>query len=1419
MLSDLFTPIVWQWFEQRYSSASPVQQQAWPTIHASQSALIAAPTGSGKTLAAFLAVIDKLVKQGMTTGLPDATLVVYVSPLKALSNDIHKNLQEPLEGISRALLEQVEYGAQDFTIRAQTRTGDTSQAERTAMKRNPPHILVTTPESLYLLLTSVSGRKMLQTTHTVIVDEIHALAGNKRGAHLMLSLARLEHLSSQSEPLTRIGLSATQKPIETMAHYLMGHQKLSCEIIDIGHVRQRDLQVEVTSSPLEAIMANEVWTELYDRLEQLILNHRTTLIFVNTRRLAERASAALADRLGEQAVTAHHGSLAKEHRLDAEQRLKQGSLKALVATASLELGIDIGDVDLVCQMGSPRGISILLQRVGRSGHQLNAIPKGRLFPLSRDDLLECCAMLSAIKQNQLDQISIPDQPLDVLAQQIVAELACQEWDEQALYKIFKTAWPYRDLSQEKFTDTVKMLADGFHTQRGRRSAYLHRDAVHGKLRPRKSARLTALLNGGAIPDQFDYDVVMQPEGLFVGTLNEDFAFESLPGDIFQLGNSSYRMLKIEQGRVYVEDAHSQPPNIPFWFGEAPGRSDELSQAVSALSIQLDKLLEQDEKTALDYLQKELDINSSAAEQLIQYLAQGKAALTVIPSMQKIVFERFFDETGDMHLVIHSPYGSRLNRAWGLALRKRFCRHFNFELQAAAGENNIVLSLGPTHSFPLLEPVDYLKAASVKDVLIQALLDAPMFPTRWRWVCNTALAVPRNRSGKKVPAIFQRNNAEDLAAVIFPDQLACLENITAEREVPDHPLVEQTMKDCLHELMDINGLQILLTNIESGTVEIIARDLTSPSPFAQEILNARPYAFLDDAPAEERRTLAIQQRRFANPEEAGEISKLNPEAILKVTQEAWPIARNEDELHDALLVLGFISEQEAAKGWQQYFSGLQKQQRATLVTSAQSQKLWVAAERLEEIGIIFSDFDMEPAIQAVASNIENEQTALNNIIQSRMEGLGPITANNVALPLGLSESSIETTLMHLQQQGSIVQGHFSPDQQDMEWCERGLLARIHRYTLKQLRSEIEPVSPADFMRFLFHWQGLDVPREGEAALKNVIQQLEGFNLPAVAWEQAILPRRLKPYFTSELDQLCSTGEIIWLRLNNSTKNQEKTRNPVGKSTNISLLPRAHLPYWRNFSPPPIQNELTLTSSAQKVIETLKTWGASFFQELLTETGLLKSQLQTALGELIAHGLITADSFQGLRHIILPQVVQQRRRKRSRTQDPLASAGRWSLLRPAPKADENHQAAIEHIAHILLKRYGVVFRAVLFREENIPSWRELLYVYRRMEARGELRGGRFIQGFAGEHYALPEAVSTLRKIRKQPAQGELLNISAADPLNLCGIISPGEKVSALAKNRILFRDGIPLAINEHNKVTFLQSIEPDQEWQFKNNLLKV
>lgn len=1419
-----FHPIVAEWFTGRFKQPSDVQIQAWPAIQAGRSTLIAAPTGSGKTLAAFLAVIDQLVKQGLDSPLADETYVLYVSPLKALSNDIRKNLEQPLTGIDTALLEACLPGV---VIRAQTRTGDTTQAERTAMKKFPPHILVTTPESLYILLTAESGREMLKTVRNVIVDEIHALAGNKRGAHLMLSLERLNAITGR-EPV-RIGLSATQKPLDEIACYLNGDRPVPCTIIDTGHVRRRDLQIEVPRSPLEAVMANEVWNEIHDRLEQLIVDHKTTLIFVNTRRQAERIAAALAERLGEAAVTSHHGSLAKEHRLDAEQRLKQGELQALVATASLELGIDIGDIDLVCQLGSPHGIAAFLQRVGRSGHRLGALPKGRLFPLSRDDLLECTAMLAAISQDQLDRIEIPHHPLDVLAQQIVAEVSCREWSERELYQTFILAWPYRQLSEGQFQAVVKMLADGYHTRRGRRGAYLHRDLVHGMLRPRKGARLTALLNGGAIPDQFDYDVVLQPEGLFVGTLNEDFAFESLPGDIFQLGNNSYRMLKIERGKVHVEDAHGQPPNIPFWFGEAPGRSNELSQAVSDLSEKMDRLLDRGGDDALAYLRNDLDLPEAAARQLRDYLAMAKAALTELPSFRTIVFERFFDETGDMHFVIHSPYGSRINRAWGLALRKRFCRRFNFELQAAAGEDDIVLSLGPTHSFPLEEPAGYLKAASVEDVLKQALLAAPMFPTRWRWVANIALAVPRNRAGKKVPAPFQRNDAEDLVSVIFPDQLACFENIAGEREIPDHPLVEQTLWDCLHELMDIDGLKRLLAGIEHGEIRIVARDLTSPSPLAQEIINARPYAFLDDAPAEERRTLAIQQRRFATPQEAGDIGRLNPEAIERVRREAWPEASTEDELHDALVVLGFVTEAEGERGplpsptertahdWPALMKNLQKNGRAT-VLSAAGLRLWVAAERLQELRVLFPEASVTPVLAPLADTAGlTRESATEELIRSRLEGLGPVTVAELAAPLQLPAALVERALLALQQKGVVIQGTFSPNPAALEWCERGLLARIHRYTLKQLRSEIEPVSPSDFVRFLFRWQHLDEPGQGEETLAGILLQLEGLGLPAAGWEQDILPKRVRPYFASDLDNLCNSGRFLWLRLRPGIG---KSPRAAGKTTAIALLAREHLCHWRTFTSLPDKPSLELSSQAEKVYAALKEWGASFFQELLAETGLLKSQLEEALAQLVAAGLITSDSFQGLRTLILPQKTLQRRNKRYRLQDPLAAAGRWSLLRPSrDSGNDGVQEAVEHIARVLLRRYGVMFRKLLDNEEGLPSWRELLYVYRRLEARGEIRGGRFVQGFSGEQFALPEALAALREVRKQPKTGRLLSLSTADPLNLTGIIIQGDRIATQSGHRILFEDGIPVAWGSAKNVHFARTLDEQTQWRYGQALIKT
>ena len=1412
-----FHPAVMAWFNSHFGAPSAIQAQAWPAIQAGQNTLISAPTGSGKTLAGFLAAIDQLVHEGLQVPLTNETVVLYVSPLKALSNDIHKNLALPLNGIRDTLLEN---GYPDVPVRAMVRTGDTTQSERALMKRAPPHILVTTPESLYILLTSDSGRVMLKTVRSVIVDEIHALAGNKRGAHLTLSLERLDQLCAK--PPVRIGISATQKPIEDMALYLTGQHddpvQRACTIVDTGHVRRRDLAIEMTGSPLEAVMANEAWDEIYRRLEQLIEQHRTTLIFVNTRRRAERVAAALAEKLGDEGVTSHHGSLAKEHRLDAEQRLKSGSLRALVATASLELGIDIGDVDLVCQMGSPRSIATFLQRAGRSGHHLSGTPKARLFPLSRDDLVESVAMLDAIRRDELDRIPVPEHPLDVLAQQIVAEVSAREWDEKALYRVVKCARPYNNLEEKDFLDVVRMLADGFHTRRGRRGAYLHRDAVNGVLRPRRNARLTAITNGGAIPDQFDYDVILQPEGLFIGRLNEDFAFESMPGDIFQLGNLSYRMLKIEQGRVFVEYARGQSPTIPFWFGEAPGRTDELSFAVSRLRETIDELLDGGQPTALDYLEGELRLDKFASSQLVEYLAATKAVFGLIPSQKNIVLERFFDETGDLHLVIHAPFGSRVNKAWGLALRKRFCRRFNFELQAAANEDNLILSLGSTHSFPLEEPAGYLKPDTVEGVLIQALLDAPMFPTRWRWVSNISLAVPRTRGGRKVPAPFQRNDAEDLVAQVFPDQLACLENIQGEREVPDHPLVNQVLWDCQHELMDINGLKKVLEDIVEKRVGVIAKDLPGPSPMAYEILNARPYAFLDDTPAEERRTLAVQQRRGMDRRSAADMGSLNPDAIQQVILEAWPQPRSPDELHDALLIAGFITEGEIASPdlgrWRKYLAELQRQQRATRLLSS-NEVLWVTAERLQAMQLICPDTEMSPVIDPLsAEEAGSFEQAVTEIMRSRLESLGPVTVDQLAKPLGLPASEVQRALNLLEQEGFVIQGHFDPCRPEVQWCERGLLARIHRYTLRQLRSEIEPVSPADFMRFLFDWQGLDEPSEGIAALERVLLQLEGVSLPAGSWEKDILPVRLQPYYSTGLDELCSSGKLTWLRLHPPGGKDKKRKNPAITSTPLAFIFRTHLSVWYRAETTMPEG---LSSAAVEVLDILKQWGASFFGDLQQQTGLLKTQLENALGELVAWGLVNSDQYQGLRAMISPQKSRQRRRRSPALQAPLAAGGRWSVIR-TPVQQEDEQQRVEYVARTLLTRYGVVFRKLLDRENGLPTWRDLLYVFRRLEARGEIRGGRFVLGFAGEHFALPEAVNLMREVRRKRDVEQLITISSADPLNLTGIITPGKRITAQPGHRILYRDGKPIATNQGGEITIDDAIPGSEHWQIRKLLTR-
>ena len=1420
-----FHPAVSGWFCARFGQPIDVQSRAWAVTSQRRHALIAAPTGSGKTLAAFLSAIDELVVEGLARGLADEVHVLYVSPLKALSNDIRRNLQEPLAGIRAGL---VAMGLPDVAIRDAVRTGDTPAAERERMRRLPPHILVTTPESLYILLTSASGRAMLKSVRTVIVDELHAVAGVKRGAHLALTLERLEALCER--PPVRIGLSATVKPLHEMACFLVGERSASpgdfkdgtahdVAIVDAGHVRERDLAIEVPRSPLTAVMADEVWGELYDRLAELIRQHRTTLIFVNQRRVAERAARHLAERLGEAHVTAHHGSLAREHRLDAEQRLKSGMLKALVATSSLELGIDIGDIDLVCQLGSPRSVNAFLQRVGRAGHAIGAIPKGRLFPLALDDLMECTALLDAVRRGELDCIRVPHQPLDVLAQQIVAEVACREWPLDALYDCLRRAAPYRALRLAEFEAVVQMLADGYSTRRGRRGATLHYDAVNRVLRARRGARLAAVTNAGVIPDQFDYDVVLQPEGHRIGTLNEDFAFESLPGDVFQLGNASYRIVKVETGKVLVEDARGQPPSMPFWLGESLGRSDELCHAVSRLAAQADERLDNGVDACERWLADELKLQRPAAQQLALYLGASKAALGVLPTERRIVFERFFDEAGDMHLVIHSPCGSRINKAWGLALRKRMCRKFNFELQASALEDSIVLSLGPTHSFALDEVRHYLKAATARDLLVQALLDAPMFRTRWRWNATAALAVRRMNGGRKVPPQFQRSDAEDLVSLIFPDQLACLENIAGDREIPDHPLVAQTLHDCLHETMDVDGFVRLLGRIESGEVEIVTRELASPSPLSHAILNARPFAFLDDGAAEERRTRTVATKALMDLQTAHDIGRLDPRVIAQVREEARPEIGNADELHDALCVHGFLAADEI--DLPEWVAALAQQRRATRLALAGGRVVFVAAERLHEFLAVFAGAVMSPPIAAVQPAVADRDAALREILRGRLELLGPVTAAALAAPLGLDADGVLTALLGLEAEGAAMRGAFT-EPGAAEWCDRRLLARLHRATREQLRADIQAVPPAQFMRFLFRWHHLatadsDERRAGEGGLADVLRQLEGHAAPAPAWEDDLLAARVQDYAPAMLDKLCAVGRIVWWR---PGEGGESHRTGPIRGTPIVLCERAALPHWQQAGGA-TDDEPPLSGKARAVLEALRMHGASFFGDLQRDVGLLGEPTEHALAELVSQGLVTCDSFAGLRALVMPADRRNKIRRRRPGHDPIDDAGRWSLTRRTrPAVDAAGALAaphVEHIARVLLRRWGVVFRKLLEREEGLPTWRELHYVYRRLEARGEVRGGRFVSGFSGEQFALPEAAAALRRTARQDGH-ERVSISAVDPLNLAGILTPGEKIPRLAGNRLLFERGVPIAVQVGGEVLYLARLDEGTQWEVKNLLIR-
>ena len=1708
---DTFHPLIRQWFCSRFAAPTEPQRLGWPAILSGDDTLIAAPTGSGKTLTAFLAAIDRLFRLAERGELTDGIRVIYVSPLRALSNDMHRNLEEPLAEISALAAEA---GLEIAPIRAGLRTGDTSARDRAAIIRRPPHILVTTPESLYLMLTGPKSREVLRTTETIIVDEIHALVRDKRGSHLSLSLERLAALCPQR--LQRIGLSATQRPIEKIGAFLVGKGIADCRlpiadlkddssaesnrqsaianrqsprIIDVGHQRDLDLNIEVPPSELGAVCMHEQWAEVNQRIVELINSHRSTLIFVNNRRLAERLTHQLSELMnaaneptdetplsplgrgvgGEgrsvlassdkletlappltpalspegrgstvpplvELVGTHHGSLSADIRLETERRLKSGELKAVVATSSLELGLDVGYIDLVIQIGSPRAIATFLQRVGRSGHALGKVPKGRLFALSRDELIECLALLRAVRAGRLDVVPIPEAPLDILAQQIVAEVACQEWNSDELFALVRQAFPYRNLRRTDFDRVVEFLSEGITPSAGRRQSrvYLHHDLVQRRLRTRPGARISATTSGGAIGEVASYRVVAEPERTVVGTLDEEFAAESMAGDIFLLGNTSWRIQNVRGGEVTVTDAGGAPPTIPFWRGEAPGRTVELSEEVSRLREELEQRLVSSvpplppgegsgvrvrataldpnlgQETLIDTLKDELTVGAAvvqpgkqpahsdarqtltpgpspggrgeennqnitptiawltaetgvaefAVRQVVEYIAAQHGAIGLVPSQRRVVFERFFDESGGMQLVIHAPFGSRITRAWGLAMRKRFCRSFDFELQASADDDGIVLSLGPQHSFPLESMFGMLNPRNVQQLFEQAVLAVPTFQTRWRWNVTRALLVMRMEHGKKVPPPLQRFRADDLLTAVFPKLTGCQENITGDHELPDHPLIQQTMEDCLREANDIDGVRGVFERIERGEIELIARDTREPSPFCYELLNSNPYAFLDGGEAVERRARAVATRRSLTVESVQDLGWLDPEAIAQVRAEAQPLVRNADELHDALLSRIVLPADEGRE-WTAWFDELVAKGRATIVTriprmitdepkspgeeqsstspsppegergpggegqaipSLQSEIdnlnsydnssnflsvtgpasgdnrpspptplllrergevcAWVATERLPAALAAFPNAvaSSPVTVPAEVRRDWDDVSARVAMLRGLLEVCGPITGEVAAERVGITVSQAEAALEALEGEGVVLRGRFEnsncrlpiadcrledvatadgnselnrkseiENRKSPEWCHRRLLARIHRLTMEGLRRQIEPVTVDVFVRFLTRHHGV-LPvsrRSGTNGLFEVIGMLQGLDIPSVAWERDILPGRLDKYQLEWLDELCLTGEVGWGRLFPPTNRDPEKSRPMASLTRVvpmSLFLRSDIDWLQASAISPSEDDLS--SPAREVFDLLQRDGALFATDLLNQTRMLPTQLNETLGELISRGLVTADGFSGLRSLLSErQVTSGRDSRRERQRAPrrrlsLTSAGRWSLWRrgavvdggssivdrdsasttspesatstmhdPRSTIHNPRPSTTEDWAWQLLRRWGVVFRDLLEREDGAPRWWELLQVYRRLEARGEIRGGRFITGVAGEQFALGDTVKQLRLLRDTGPRQELILISAADPLNVVGILTPHDRVPSTASNRVAFLDGVPVAILQGGNTSWL--IEPPKE----------
>jgi ATP-dependent Lhr-like helicase len=1411
-----FSPEVRGWFERAFAGPTPAQEGAWPAIASGEHVLVSAPTGSGKTLAAFLWALDRLRERGGA----GRTRVLYVSPLKALAYDVERNLRAPLRGI----------GAEEVTVGI--RTGDTPQRERAAMARKPPDILVTTPESLYLILTS-QARAMLADVEAVIVDEIHALAGGKRGAHLALSLERLEELSRAS-PLQRIGLSATQNPLEEIGRFLVGPRR-EVRIVDAGVHKELDLRIEVpvdsmaepatpgerdpaegarapaagarapaasARDPLEPLPGGEslrsIWPAIYPRLLELVREHDSTIVFVNNRRSAERVALRLNELAEEEIARAHHGSLAREERTKVEELLKRGELPCLVATSSLELGIDMGAVDLVVQIESPKSVARGLQRVGRAGHGVEQVSRGRLFPKFRGDLLESAVLVRRMREGLIEPTVVPRNPLDVLAQQIVAmaveaEIDAGKQEERsglpvdALHELVRRTHSYSELSRELLENVLDML-DGRYPSRefGELRPRIVWDRVAGTIRARKGSRQLAIVNAGTIPDRGLYAVTL-PDGRRVGELDEEMVYEARAGQTFLLGASSWRIEEIGRDRVIVTPAPGAPGAVPFWKGDAVGRPKELGEAIGAFSRWA---VEQDCAT----LRREYDLDERAAVNLLEYLREQQAATRVLPSDRTIVLERFRDEIGDWRLCVLSPYGGRIHAAWGLALSARIRERFGLEADAIWSDDGIVLHLPDldhegAEALPDAAELLLIEPEEAEPAVIAELAGSALFGARFRENAARALLIPRAYPGRRTPLWQQRLKAQSLLEV-------------ASR-YEDFPVVLETYRECLRDVLDVPGLQALLLAMHAREISLVEVETQAASPFSSSLLfdYVATYMYEGDTPNAERRAAALALdrdllRELLGQEELREL--IDPGALARVEEDLqrrseMTRATDRDSLHDVLRRVGDLSQREVGE---RVFEGvdadallaqLERERRAIRLRLGGEER-WVAAD---EAGLYRDALGAVPPGGLPEAFLADVPDALRELVARYARTRGPFTTRELHLRYGVDPRA---ALRELEREGSLVRGQLRPggEQQEAsaerrEWCDVEVLRRLRRASLAALRKEIEPAEPCALAAFLPGWQGVDRhPPAGAGVdrLREVLVPLQGLALPVEIWERDVLPRRTGAYSPTWMDALCASGELVWVGA-----------GPLGRSGRVALYLREDAPL---IGPPRVRRERTMAPSApeHEALRERLSRSPCFFSDLLADIEVSAEALREALWDLVWAGEATNDAWAPLRAPRLalargvpragapvrPRGAAGRSRFGSRRGGAHSQVqGRWSLTAPIFAAGEGSETAGERrraLAELLLERYGIVTREQVLAE-GIEGGFALLYdTFSNLETLGVCRRGYFIEGMGGAQFALPGAVERLRAVRPPSAGGQAggpspLVLAAADPAQPFGAALPWPK----------------------------------------------